>query len=189
MNALSEFALRSLNHMIRGEAWAQERLRQHSGARIAIEAGPILIRLGIDDQGLFLGTDSTSEPDVTVTLPADALACAMFDREKLFAAAKLGGSADVAESFAFVLRNLRWDVEADLAQLLGDIPARRLNLRGLSVVRGIQNSLRKVAENIKEYAVEDSTMLTSTLETTEFGNEVNRLRDDVARLEKRISRL
>ncbi|MBS1141497.1 MAG: hypothetical protein H6R13_2950 [Proteobacteria bacterium] len=189
MNALSEIALRSLNHVIQGEDWAKERLCQHAGARISIEAGGLSIRLAIDDQGLFFGTDSTSAPDVTVTLPADALARAMFDRGKLFAAAKLGGSADVAESFAFVLRNLRWDVEADLAQLLGNIPARRLNLLGLSVVHGIQNSLRKVAENIKEYAVEDSTLLTSTLETTEFGNEVNRLRDDVARLEKRISRL
>lgn len=189
MNALNAFALRSLNHLIQGEAWAQERLRQHAGARIFIEAGAITVRLEIDNQGQFFGIDSASVPDVTVTLPSDSLARALFERDKLFASAKLEGSADVAESFAFVVRNLHWDVEADLAKVLGDIPARRLNLLGLSLFNGFQDGLRNLAENIKEYAVEDSTLLAPPREISSFGAEVNRLRDDIARLEKRILKL
>jgi ubiquinone biosynthesis protein UbiJ len=128
-------------------------------------------------------------PDVTVTVPADAVGHAIFEREKLFSAVKLGGAADVAESFAFVLRNLRWDVESDLAQFVGDIPARRLNLLGNSLFLDVRNGFQKLAENFKEYAIEDSLLLAADRNIYDFGLEVNRIRDDVDRLEKRISKL
>lgn len=189
MNPVNQLVLSSLNHVIQGENWAQERLRQHAGATVLIEAGAITIRLSIDDRGLLTSSDTSIPPDVTVSLPADALSHAMFDREKLFSSVKLAGSADVAETFAFVFRNLRWDAEADLAQFLGDIPARRLNLLGHSLLNGFQDSIQKFAENLKEYAVEDSSLLVPPRDITIFGSEVNRIRDDIARLEKRISKL
>lgn len=189
MNLLNQLALRSLNHVIQGEAWAQERLRKHAGASILLEAGGISIRLSIDEQGLLTPSDAASLPDVTINLPADALGHALFDREKVFSSVKLGGAADVAETFAFVLRNLRWDAEADMAQFLGDIPARRLNLLGHSLFNGFQGSLQRLAENVKEYAVEDSSLLVPERDISAFGTEVNRIRDDISRLEKRISKL
>lgn len=189
MNPLNQLVLRSLNHVIQGESWAQERLRQHAGATILIEAGAMAIRLSIDNQGLLANSDTSIPPDVTVSVPAAVLGHALFEREKLFSSVKLGGSADVAETFAFVLRNLRWDAEADLAQILGDIPARRLNMFGHLLFSGFLSSMQKLAENVKEYAVEDSPLLVPARDITGFGSEVNRIRDDIARLEKRIFKL
>lgn len=185
----NQLVLRSLNHVIQGETWATERLRQHTGASILLEVGAISIRLVIDEQGFLTSSDASGLPDVTVTIPADAIGHAVFEREKLLSSVKLGGSADVAESFAFVLRNLRWDAEADLAQLVGDIPAHRLSLMGHSVFLGARNSLQRLAENFKEFATEDSSLLAPARDITTFELEVNRIRDDVARLEKRISKL
>lgn len=189
MDPINFLTIRALNHLIQGEDWAQERLRSHAGAQVLIEAGPFAIRLGVDRQGLFHPGNAERAADVTISLPPDVPVRLLLDRDKLFSSVKLGGSADIAESLAFVLRNLEWDVEADLARVLGDIPARRLARLGKSLAKGIQDSLRKAAENVVEYAVEESSMLAAKRKIAEFGSEVDRLRDDVARLEQRISRL
>jgi ubiquinone biosynthesis protein UbiJ len=186
---MQQVAILGLNHLVRGESWAQERLRQHAGARLVVEAGWLRFRLSIDEHGLFQESDATTPPDVTLTLPAESAIGATFDREKLFAAVKLGGSAEVAESLAFVFRNLKWDAEGDLAGIVGDIPARRLAMFGQAAATGIQKSIAKATENIAEYAVEDSRLLVSEKDLAAFGNDVNGLRDDLLLLEKRISRL
>lgn len=188
MELLNVLAVRVLNHLIQGESWAQARLIAHSGAQVTIDSGVFTVSLGIDEHGLFHEADRVRQPDVSITLPADVPFRLLFDRNSLFSSVKLGGSADIAESLAFVLRNLRWDAEADLARLVGDIPARRLALLGRDIGVGIQQAIGRTAENFSEYATEESGMLAPNWAVADFGKAVNTLRDDLARLEKRISR-
>lgn len=189
IGAIRQVAIRGLNHLVQGESWAPERLRQHAGARLLVEAGVMRIGLTIDDHGFFMESDTSTPPDVTLTLLAESAASALFDREKLFAAVKLGGSAEIAESLAFVFRNLKWDAEGDLAGIIGDIPARRLAMFGQTAVAGIQGGIARATENIAEYAVHDSGLLASGKDLAAFGKDLNSLQDDLARLEKRVSRL
>ncbi|NTV68701.1 MAG: hypothetical protein HGA71_01010 [Azonexaceae bacterium] len=189
MELLNPIAIRVLNHLIRAESWAQARLVGHSGAQVAIDAGHFALRLSIDEHGLFHEGDRALQPNVSITLPPDVSVRLLFDRENLVSSVKLGGSADIAESLAFVLRNLRWDAEADLARIVGDIPARRIALLGKDIALGIQKSIGRAAENLSEYASQESGVVMPNREVSEFGKAVNTLRDDVARLEKRISRL
>jgi len=190
MDPISNLTIRVLNHLIQGEYWAQDRLRAHSGAQVLIDAGGLFrLGLGIDDHGLFQAGSPDSDPDVAITLPADMPARLLFDREKLFSSVKLGGSADIAESLAFVLRNLEWDAEADLAGLIGDIPAHRLAKMARSFSAAILDSINRATQNVVEYATEESALLVAPRDIADFGRALNVLRDDVARLEKRISRL
>jgi ubiquinone biosynthesis accessory factor UbiJ len=189
MQALNSAAIGALNHLIQGEPWAQARLYAHSGAQVRIDAGLFVLNLGIDERGLFQASEKGLESDVSITLPSDLPVRLLIDHRNLFSSVKLGGSADIAESLAFVLRNLRWDAEADLAQLLGDIPARRLARLGKALASAIQDALGRAAQNFSEYVVEESHLLSASRDITQFIGAVNILRDDVARLEKRISRL
>jgi ubiquinone biosynthesis protein UbiJ len=189
MEVIQSLAIRALNHLMHAESWAPARLLGHAGALVTIDSGPFVLRLGIDERGYFQAGDEARQPDVIVTLPSDIAARALFERDTLFASVKLGGAADIAESLAFVLRNLRWDAEGDLADLIGDIPARRLSLLAQSTAVGIQRAIGNFADNFTEYAVEESGLLAAHRDVGEFGNSVATLRDDVARLEKRISRL
>ncbi|MGB4066018.1 MAG: hypothetical protein WBK19_19510 [Azonexus sp.] len=189
MEALNRLAILALNHLIEGESWAQTRLIAHSGAQVLIDSGLFVLRLGIDQRGLFHAGDKALEPDVSITLPSDLPARLLFNRDTLFSSVKLGGAADIAESLAFVLRNLQWDGEADLARLVGDIPARRIARLAQSVAVAIQDAVGRAAENFSEYALEESGMLAPNRDVAAFGGAVVCLRDDVARLEKRISRL
>lgn len=189
MAGIDQLLFGALNHLLRNEAWARERLRPHSGARVLIEASPFKLHLLIDEHGLLAAGERDQAPDVTLTLPADAPLRFMFDRSSLFSSVKLAGAADVAESLAFVFRNLRWDIEGDLAGVVGDIPARRISLLGARLGKELQESARKLGANIVEYTTEDSSLLAAGRDIESFGRAVDTLRDDFARLEQRIKRL
>ncbi len=190
IDSVKKLGIRGLNHLVRSESWAQQRLLRHAGAQLRVEVGPFTIRLAIDSHGLFqLAYDSASQPDVTLICPPEVLPLALMDNSKLFAAVKLGGSVDVAESLGFVFRNLRWDAEGDLAGVIGDIPAHRLAIIGQALARSLRSGVHNVVENAREYAVDEAAMLIGPGEFTSFAESVNRLRDDVARLEKRLARL
>lgn len=189
MEAFNQLAVLALNHLIEGEGWARTRLIVHSGAQVLIDSRLFSLRLGIDERGLFHDGDKALEPDVTITLPSDLPARLLFNHDTLFSSVKLEGSADIAESLAFVFRNLQWDAEADLAQLVGDIPARRLARLAQALAVAIQDAVGRVVENFSEYALEESDLLVANRDVAAFGSTVVGLRDDVARLEKRISRL
>ena len=179
----------ALNHLIQKESWAKERLLPFSGAQLQISAGSIQIQLGINGQGIFALGDDERTADVILTLPGDAPSKLLFDRDGLFASVKLSGSADLAENLAFVFRNLGWDIEEDLASILGDIPARRLAITGAQIGNQLQNGVKRAAENITEFATEDSTLLAPKREISAFCQSIDQLRDDAARLEKRIKQL
>lgn len=179
----------ALNHLVQNESWARERLGQFSGSKLLIAAGSIQLNLRIDEQGLFALADITQPADVLLTLPADAPFKFLFDRNSLFSSIKLSGSADLAECLAFVFRNLHWDVEADLASILGDIPARRLAQMGAQLGNQMLDGAKRISQNFVEFSTEDSQLLTATQDIHEFCQTVDNLRDDTARLEKRIKQL
>lgn len=188
MDVIKQLGVRGLNHLIRSERWAQERLLKHSGAHLLVDAGLFSVRLGIDQSGYFHLAGGDRSADVTLTLPPDFAVRALLDRSKLFSAVKLDGSVDVAESLAFVFRNLRWDAEADLAGVIGDIAAHRLVRIGRSLATALSDGLRNTAVNIQEYVIEESGMLPAPREITQFGEAVGQLRDEVDRLEKRLAK-
>jgi ubiquinone biosynthesis accessory factor UbiJ len=114
--------------------------------------------------------------------------CCWIDKA-LFAGIRLAGSADIAEALAFVFRNLRWDVEEDLARFVGDIPARRLSLLGQSSWLGNRRNGSPLTANLAEYVSEEAQFVVPAREVSGFASEIDRLRDDLARLEKRVQRL
>lgn len=189
MLGVDKLLVSALNHLLQAEPWARERLRPHAGAQVAIAGGPLQLNLYIDAQGLLAVGGPSGTPEVSVRLAADTPARLLLDRNSLFSSVKIAGSVDIAESLAFVFRHLRWDAEADLANLVGDIPARRLALLAGRVGHQAQESVRRLIDNMAEYAIEDSTLLAAERDVASFAKAVDQLRDDLARLEKRIARL
>lgn len=189
MNAFHRLVPAALNHLILAEPWAQERLRSCAGRHALIQAGPLDLHLLVDSDGLFQPGSAEQSPAVTISLPIDTPIRFLTDRKSVFQAAKLSGSADFAETLAFVFRNLRWDVEADLANYVGDIPAHRLEMVRHTLGRQARESFARLFTNLAEYASEDSDWIMPRRELEVFGREVDVLRDDLARLEKRLNRL
>ena len=156
-----------------------------------MHAPPLQLLLKISQKGNFSPiVDAGCLPDVTITLPSDSAAKILLgDHAAAFSAAKLSGSADFAEAVAFVFRNLQWDAEADLANVIGDIPAHR----GMALIKNIlawkMRSAVSFAQNTKEFVSDELQLVVSENEISAFANQVDTLRDDFARLEKRVARL
>lgn len=187
--SLRELVLAPLNHVMRSEEWPLERLKKHAGAEVLIESGPFRLSFRLDELGQMSADCAKDTPDVTLTLPADVPLRLMGDRETLFSAVRLSGAVEVAESLAFVLRNLRYDLEGDLAQLIGDIAAHRLVKTGRALGGQIQQAVKRTGENVAEYLSTGTNLLAARSEIEGQVVAVDALRDDVARLEKRIARL
>lgn len=183
---LTRALLPALNHVLKGESWAREKLRPHAGAQIRLLGGLFDLQLGVDEQGYFLPGTSAAPADVTLTLPDDLPLRLLTQRDSLFSSVKLAGSVELAETLGFVFRNLSWDVEADLAQMIGDIAAHRLVRLGRSLADNLRNGLQRTGENLAEFLGEESGMAVAREEIANFTQSVSTLRDDVARLEKRL---
>lgn len=188
------------NHLIAQSGWAAGRLRPFAGrhAQVVLGAdqadgkGGMRFPFSIGSDGLLaVAGDGTDIPaDVTLRLPGDALtALPGGGLEAVLGRVQVSGAADLAETLGFVFRQLRWDGEADLARLVGDIPAHRLSRLAGQAITWQREAGQRLLANGTEYLVEERGLLPAKGELAAFGHDVDRLRDDLARLEKRLQRL
>ena len=189
MPSLVDMVVPLLNHLLAREDWARQRLQPYIAQTACIDGGPVRLTMTVDELGTFRLSKPEEVAAVTITLPSDAPFRMLSDPSSIFGAARITGAASFAETLAFVFRNLRWDYEGDLAGIIGDIPAHRISRLLAEGVAWQRSAARKLGLNATEFATEESGLVTSARELTRFGQDVDKLRDDVARLEKRISRL
>lgn len=181
----------TLNHVLAQSAWARTQLLPFAGrqARLQLPIGPIDFVIAEDGTGQTIAEGVESTPDVTITLPLETPFLALQGKEKVFAAARIEGSADFAEALGFVLRNLSWDAEADLARVVGDIAAHRL-MGGLNAFVGWQKqAARRLAENVAEYASEEQNLLLGGRDMGSFKHRVAALATGITNLEQRLQKL
>lgn len=182
-------ALTAINHLLAGEGWASERLRPFAGRRLCLQGGPMRLELEVDEQGLFRSPDGAGTADVCIELPADAPWRLLSERDSVFQQARISGTADFAETLGFVFRNLGWDVEADLAEYLGDIPARRLVMGGRRFLAWQGQVARNLAGNVAEYVSEEADLVVPQRDVDRFRDGVAALDRDLAALERRLQNL
>ncbi len=128
-------------------------------------------------------------PAVTVTLtPGLMLRLAARD-ESAWQEVGVTGDTDFAATINQLARNLRWDVEGDLGRVFGDVAAHRMAEAGRAFQRWGEQSLENTARSAAEYWTEERPLIASRLAVHEFVSDVDVLRDDVARLEKRMENL
>ena len=189
MPSLADMVVPLLNHLLVREDWARQRLQPYIAQTACIDGGPVRLTMTVDELGTFRPSKPEEVAAVTITLPSDAPFRMLSDPSSIFGAARITGAASFAETLAFVFRNLRWDYEGDLAGIIGDIPAHRVSRLLAEGVAWQRSAARRLGLNAAEFATEESGLVTSARELTRFGQDVDKLRDDVARLEKRISKL
>ncbi len=186
---LQRLLLRALNHLLESAPWARERLRGHAGQLVELGSGALRVRFSIDGEGTFRNSGSGDAAAVLIELPPEAAVGVLLEPASLFSRARLSGSADLADALGFVFKNLRWDAESDLARVLGDIPARRFVMVASSLGAWLQDAARRAALGVSEFATQEVDLLPPRRTLEAFSSDVAGLRDDLARLEKRLARL
>lgn len=186
---LTAAALGFVNHLLDGEAWARARLASFAGQCVHVSCGPLTAQVEITAQGTLRQATDDTEAAVHIVLPADTPWRLMSDRSTVLAAARINGSAQLADCLAFIIRHLRWDVEDDLARIIGDVPARRLVLGGQALWDWQAKASKNLGRNLAEYLTEESPLIVGRAEADAFQHEVDAVARAVDRLALRLDAL
>ena len=186
---LNSVAAAVANHLLRGAAWARAELKAHAGKTARFEFFPAGFSLTVLDSGEVsaAGTDAVAAVTLRLT-PGLMLRLAARD-ESAWQEVDASGDTDFAATINQLARNLRWDVEEDLSRVFGDITAHRMVETGRVFRRWGSQSAEGVARSFTEYWTEEQPLIVPARDLEEFNREVDALRDDAARLEKRVQML
>jgi ubiquinone biosynthesis protein UbiJ len=147
-----------LNHVLSREPVAQQRLKPHIGATILVESAgwpaflpaPPPLALQITPAGLLERlAELPVQPSLRLQLDASnpaamALGALSGERPRV----DIQGNAALATDMNWLMENLRWDIEDDLAKLLGPVPAHELARWG----KGIAGALARLAQTVAAMA-------------------------------------
>ena len=184
----STFAL-FVNHLLAQEAWAKSKLQAHAGKIACIDLQAIALRIKVAADGMLVEAEADVLADVTIRLRLSDLPLIAQNRERAFSYVKVEGDADFANTISHLSQHLRWEAEEDLSKLFGDVAAVRMVSTAKSIVQTAQQAHQAIQENLAEYFLEENPMLVRPVAVQAFGVEVNKCRDDVERLIKRIEKL
>ena len=131
-----------LNHVLQQERMAMERLVRQSGSRVVMQWQAFSMALVVTPAGLLdlAGPGTTADLTLTVTAGSPAeIARALLRGDK--PAVRIEGDVQLAAEVNWLVDHVRWDVEEDLARIVGDAPA---HLAG-TITRQIVQALRTFA--------------------------------------------
>ena len=179
----------ALNHLLKSASWARERMRPFAGKSARFELVPFTVTLTILDSGEVADAPATTTPDASFTLtPGVALRMLAADPDAWQKAAVAGDTA-LAREILYLAQNLRWDAEEDLSRVFGDIAAHRMVRAAGDLKRWQRATADSVARAATAYWTEERPLIAARHDVERFVREVDSLREDVARFEKRVEQL
>jgi ubiquinone biosynthesis protein UbiJ len=182
-------AATSINHLLRGASWAREALLPHAGKTARLEVLPLTISLMVLENGEVAAAAAAVNPSVTIRLTPGLLLRLAARDDNAWREVEVVGDTDFAAVINHLVRHLRWDIEEDLSRLFGDVAAHRMAETGRSFRRWGEQTAQHAGRSLASYWTEEDPLIASAHEVTEFNRAVDALRDDVARLEKRVETL
>jgi ubiquinone biosynthesis protein UbiJ len=117
-----------LNHVLMQEKAAQDRLRRQKGKPVRIQWGEFHLTLAPTAAGLLERCVPDARPELSVTLTQSspvALAQSVLAGHK--PGVDIQGDVQLAAEVAWLVDNVRWDVEEDLSRVVGDATAHTLS--------------------------------------------------------------
>jgi ubiquinone biosynthesis protein UbiJ len=184
---------RFVNRVLRDDEQARARLKRFAGSTAQFDCGPVRVRLAVTAGGEVDVASVAAAPDVRAEIPVHLLGRLADRDEAAFREVKFDGDSEFAQEIAWLARNLAWNVEKDLANAFGDDVARDL----VEAARSARAALRAwggaAAENLgakfTDRFTQNTPLLVARAEAEAFLAAIDALRDDVARLEKRVESL
>lgn len=197
---LSESALMSLealiNRQIDASTPARERLARLEGRSFSVNVDGgnrplIVLHFAAHREGLRLSLGA-EEADARVRGALGSLIRLVAGRAEggnYQSGVTVEGDATVVQGFEQLFRHARPDIDAEMARLLGDMPAHYAMKAARHAFAAGRRALDTLTRSGGEYLVEESRDVVGRDELASFHHDVDRLRDDVERLEARFNRL
>jgi ubiquinone biosynthesis protein UbiJ len=172
---------------------ARQLCSELSGTSLGI-AAPGIVRLLVSSSGagLRVTQDAGGRADADISggvLSLLALAGPSPEAVLQRGAVQIRGDADVARKYRELAQFLKPDAEEELSLIIGDVPAHQLGRLARGALSWGRHAAATAARNIAEYLAHERADLVPRAEADQFTSGVDRLREDVDRLEARIALL
>jgi ubiquinone biosynthesis accessory factor UbiJ len=184
-----------LNRNIAGSAAARRLCKQLEGKVLALHVTSTPVSLFFRSQGVRMSIEtSNSEASAAATLSGTPLALLRLAGPTPEAAIRGGsihieGDAEVAQAFSELLKQAQPDLEEELSRVIGDVAAHQVGNLARTALGFGKRAVGTLTQNVAEFLQEESRDVPTRTEIDEFYADVDKLRDDVARLEARLALL
>lgn len=186
---LTSISLPIFNRALRSNEWARQRLAAHSGKTARVECPPFAATVEVQPGGELEKARDGSAPHVVVRVTPGALLRLLARDEAVWNEIPVEGDGDLATALHQIWQQFEWGVEEDLSHLFGDIAAHRMAGTAKQARDAATHALGSALRNLTEYWTEERPVVVLGRDIASYGREVDALRDEVARLEKRIEAL
>lgn len=186
---LKGLSTRLIQHLLAQNTWASPLLQPFAGKSVQLNIALLNTSLVILENGSLAIAGETSIPDATITISPGLLLRLMTKDESAKLQIKIDGDTHLATELAKIFSHMRWDYEDDLSKLIGDVPANKIGAFSRHAITTVKETTTNLAEMLSEYWQEEKPMLAKKRHVEQFNAEVDTLRADVERLEKRLNKL
>ncbi|QZA76981.1 sterol-binding protein [Deefgea tanakiae] len=176
-----------LNHLLAQAPALQAELADLRGRTVRLELPIVAAVVVVTEDGLL--AESHAPAEATLSMPARFFVTRFTDRQAASRQVRISGDAELAGKAGNILAGLQWDAAEDLSLLVGDILAHRISRVAASLLEAPKEMGQRMAVSVVEYVRDERKILPQKHHVTEFCDQVDTLRDDIARLEKRLQRL
>lgn len=178
-----------LQHLIDQNSWAKPLLMNHSGKVLQLKITPMTAHLIVLEDGTLALAGETLPSDANITMSVTTALKMLAKNDSARNELVITGDHEFASEIGKVLSGLSWDIEEDLSHLIGDSAAYQSVKFAKTTSEGVKQQVQNLAEMLAEYWQEEQPMIAKKYQVETFNDEVDRLRDDVARLDKKIEKL
>lgn len=190
-----QIAVSLLNALLRREDWALKKTRLHAGKLLRLNLASLSLLVTILPSGEFELSTQELKPNVTLTLSDDAMRQIpqLWNEYKnlddIAAMMHIEGEAGLAQLVSDLAQNLRWDIEAELNQLLGPFMA-SLVISGFKKAQSLGQQLgQKGLAKTKDFLSQDYHVIVQRPVVDALKEDVQSLSQSLHRLEQRIQKL
>jgi ubiquinone biosynthesis accessory factor UbiJ len=178
-----------LQHITSQNNWAKPHLAPFAGRTIAFDFSVIKANLLILEDGSLCAAGETSTIDATVHIPPSLAMRLLAKDDAAKSYIKIDGDVHLATEVSKVLQLMRWDVEEDLSKVVGDIAAFKIGEVSKATFQEAKKQTINAAEMLSEYWQEEKNILAKKRHIEQFINDVDKLRNDVNRFDKRLEKI
>jgi len=179
----------ALNHLLAQNDGALTRLARFAGKTARFDIAPFSFAYTIQADGMLRGAAADATADAVCVIAPSLLPRLALHDDKAQADIRTEGDAALLAEIFSLSRSLRWDAAKDLGRITGDAIAIRI----VQAAQGARQQLHDAADNLSKaaaaYCTEEHPLLARPQQAAAFIRHVDKLRDDVARLELRIKQL
>ena len=136
-----------LNHVLTQEEQALARLRRQQGRIVLVQWSAFNVKVIVTPAGLFEIADLAAVPDLTLSMTqsfATDIVQTLLRGDK--PAVRIEGDVQLAAEINWLVDNVRWDLEEDLARVIGDVPA-----------HSVGRVARRLSQALGEFLIRPST--------------------------------